>query len=137
MIELMVTMAIAGLLLVLAALGWREYSVTQAQRGTADGLVVLMRDAHQRAVTEGTAYAVKLTPADGPWVLSKSVDCSATALGGEVAGRGGVTVAGSPSCVVFKPRGTATAGTVDVHRAGSSKVYTITVEGLTGRASLS
>ena len=28
LIELMVTMAIAGLLLVLAALGWREYAAT-------------------------------------------------------------------------------------------------------------
>ena len=143
LIELMVTMVIAGLLFALAAAGWRSYSAAQAHRGTAEALVVLMREAHQRAVTENRPYAVKLTPASGPWVLVQNPlpDCTGgTALGGEVPSRGGVTVE-SPmftnSCVLFKARGTATAGTVKVERDGTSKVYTITVEGLSGRASLS
>ena len=53
LIELMVTMVIAGLLFALAVGGYRAYSATQAQRGTAEALVVLMREAQQRAVTEG------------------------------------------------------------------------------------
>jgi prepilin-type N-terminal cleavage/methylation domain-containing protein len=139
LIELMVTMVIAGILLALAAVGWREYSATQAHRGTAEALVVLMREAHQRAVTEGTTYAVKLSPATGPWALVKGTDLNCnggTAQSGEVPSRGGVTASGT-ACVVFKPRGTATPGTVEVRRDGSSKVYAITVEGLTGRASVS
>ncbi len=143
LIELMVTMVIAGLLMALAIGGWRTYSAAQAHRGTAESLVVLMREAQQRAVTEGINYAVRLTPASGPWVLVKqpAPDCTGgTALNGEVPSRGGITIV-SPtftnSCVFFKARGTATAGTAKVKRDDSSKVYTITVEGLTGRASLS
>jgi type IV fimbrial biogenesis protein FimT len=143
LIELMVTMVIAGLLLALAAIGWRQYSAGQAHRGTAESLVVLMREAHQRAVTEGTTYAVRLSPANGPWALVKSpgTNCTGgTAMGGEVPSRGGISVSSvtfAGSCVLFKPRGTATAGTVQVRRDGTSKVYTITVEGLTGRAAVS
>lgn len=131
-------MVIAGILLALAVGGWRAYSATQAQRGTADDLVVLMREAQQRAVTEGTTYGVQLSPT-GPWLLKQSPlsDCTGgTAKGGEVPSQGGITISG-PSCVLFQPRGTATAGTIKVGRSGSSKVYTIKVEGLTGRASLS
>ncbi len=46
--------------------------------------------------------------------------------------------AGTPGTgVTFFARGTATQGTVKVTRTGSSKVYTLAVEGLTGRVSLS
>ena len=143
LVELMVTMVIAGILLAIAVVGWRAYAASQAQRGAADALVVLMREAQQRAVTEGTNYAVKLSPSAGPWVLVKgpAADCSGgTAQGGEVPSRGGVTLDGSTfanSCALFKPRGTATPGTVKVIRSDSSTVYTITLEGLTGRASMS
>jgi type IV fimbrial biogenesis protein FimT len=138
LIELMVTMAIAGLLFALAVAGWREYAATQAQRGTADAIVVLMRDAHQRAVTEGTPYAVRLTPDTATLLRNPAVDCTGgTQIGGEAPSRGGVTITTADSCVLFKARGTATPATVEVRRADQSKVYTITVEGLTGRASLS
>jgi type IV fimbrial biogenesis protein FimT len=139
LIELLVTMVIAGILLALAAAGWRHYSAGQAHRGTAEALVVLMREAHQRAVTEGITYGVRLSDADGPWALvqNPATGCTGgTERGGEAPSRGGVTVSGA-TCVLFKPRGTATRGTVQVRRDGSSKVYTITVEGLTGRASVS
>ena len=120
LIELMVTMAIASILMAIAVGGWREYSAAQAQRGAADALVVLMREAQQRAVTEGTTYGVRLSPASGPWVLLQSpgTGCTGgTAKSSEVPSRGGLTVSG-PSCVLFKPRGTATPGTVKVRRAG-------------------
>ena len=38
--------------------------------------------------------------------------------------------------VTFFARGTATPGSVRVVRSGSSKVYTVSVEGLTGRVAL-
>ena len=60
LIELMVTMVIAGLLFALAVGGYRAYAASQAQRGTAEGIVVLMREAQQRAVTEGVAYGIDL-----------------------------------------------------------------------------
>jgi prepilin-type N-terminal cleavage/methylation domain-containing protein len=143
LVELMVTMVIAGLLFMLAMWGWRAYAATQAQRGTAESLVVLMREAQQRAVTEGVAYGIKLSPVAGPWVLLKETNTTCTtgtALNSEVPSRGGVeldAVSFADDCVYFKPRGTATQGSVDVIRDGSSKVYTIEVEGLTGRASVS
>jgi type IV fimbrial biogenesis protein FimT len=143
LVEVLVTMAIASLLFALGAAGWRAYAAGQAQRAAADALVVLMREAHQHAVTEGVGYGVRLTPAGGPWVLLRSpaTDCTGgTARGGEVPSRGGVSLVGGSfpsSCVYFKPRGTATPGTVQVVRDGTSTAYTITVEGLTGRASIS
>jgi prepilin-type N-terminal cleavage/methylation domain-containing protein len=139
LIELMVTMVIAGILLALAVGAWRDYAASQAQRGTADALVVLMREAQQRAVTEGTTYGVRLAPTTGPWALvqTPAANCTGgTQKSSELPSRGGVTISGR-TCVLFNPRGTATPGTVAVRRTGTSKVYTITVEGLTGRASLS
>ena len=140
LIEVLVTIVIAGILMAIAVGGWRAYAASQAQRGTADALVSLMREAQQRAVTEGTTYGVQLSPT-GPWVLRQLVppytDCTAgTAKSSEVPSRGGIAIAG-PSCVLFQPRGTATAATIKVQRAGTSKLYTIKVEGLAGRASLS
>lgn len=39
--------------------------------------------------------------------------------------------------ITFRPAGTATPGTLEIARAGADKVYTLTVEGLTGRVSVS
>ena len=140
----MVTMVIAGILLAIAVVGWRAYAASQAQRGAADALVVLMREAQQRAVTGGDelmASRCRRAPGRGCWSRARLTNCSGgTAQGGEVPSRGGVTLDGSTfanSCALFKPRGTATPGTVNVIRSDSSTVYTITLEGLTGRASMS
>ena len=46
------------------------------------------------------------------------------------------TEAGTATGVTFYSRGTATPGSVKVTRDGSTKVYTLTVERLTGRVSL-
>jgi hypothetical protein len=44
---------------------------------------------------------------------------------------------GSSTGVTFSAHGTAWPGSVKLTRAGSTKAYTLTVEGLTGRVSLS
>ncbi len=78
LIELMVTMVVAGLLMALAVGGYRAYAASQAQRGTAEGIVVLMREAQQRAVTEASHTACNSLAGTGPWVLLKepNVDCT-------------------------------------------------------------
>lgn len=144
--ELLVTMVIAGILFGLATGGYRTYAASQAHRGTAESLVVLMREAQQRAITQGVTYGVDLSDVDGPWPLVKGPTTNCTGgspASAEVPSRGGITVSGA-TCVRFRPRGMATdgAGTaapapVRVSRVGTSKVYTITIEGLTGRASVS
>jgi prepilin-type N-terminal cleavage/methylation domain-containing protein len=141
LMELLVTMVVAGILFGLAVGGYRAYAASQAHRGTAEALVALMREAQQRAVTQATTYGVDLSVPAGPWQLVKSPTSGCTggtASGAEVPSRGAITVSGS-ACVLFKSRGSAapSPATVTVARAGTSKVYTITVEGLTGRASLS
>jgi hypothetical protein len=53
------------------------------------------------------------------------------------AGRGVQIASGAfPLGVTFTARGTSTDGSVTVTRTGSSKVYTLKVEGFTGRVSL-
>jgi prepilin-type N-terminal cleavage/methylation domain-containing protein len=138
LVELLVVMAIMSVLLGLSVGAYRSYATTQAHRGAADGVVALLREAHQSAITEGVAYSVKL-PDDGPWTMHRgSLTCSGPATGAVNRESSRVSLTNvSKTCVAFRPRGTATAGSLDVVRTGSSKVYSITVEGLTGRATLS
>lgn len=139
LVELLVVMAIMSVLLGLSVGAYRTYATTQAHRAAADGVVALLRDAHQSAITEGVAYSVDLSKANGPWTMHRgSLTCSGPATGAVNRESSRVSLTNvSKTCVAFRPRGTATAGSLDVVRTGSSKVYSITVEGLTGRATLS
>ena len=122
LIELMVTMVIAGLLFALAVGGYRAYSATQAHRGTAEALVVLMREAQQRAVTEGVAYGVRphrrhraLGALEEPErQLHRQARHPATRWAARcraaAAYRSRRSHVSPSFCVYFRPRGTATAG---------------------------
>jgi prepilin-type N-terminal cleavage/methylation domain-containing protein len=62
LIEMLVTMVIAGIVMAVGGLSWNAYSKAQAEKGTANGLVSALRDAAQRAQSEGRSYCISFTP---------------------------------------------------------------------------
>ncbi|HYU85911.1 MAG TPA: GspH/FimT family pseudopilin [Kribbellaceae bacterium] len=147
--EVMVTIMLIGIMMAIAVAGSRSWSLASEQSGTARTLQSVLRQAQQRAVTEGVASCVTFdvaadtyttyrgacddpakTKVKGPEPTSSAkVHLSAPSFKGP---------SGTPgSGVTFTARGTAWPGKVTVTRSGSAKTYLLTVEGLTGRVSLS
>jgi type II secretion system protein H len=147
LIEVLVTVALLGVMMTFAVFGWSSWARSREQSGTARELQSFMRQAQQRAVTEGRAMCVRFDVGANSYTLFSGA-CGSTPV---VTVRGPVTTGGAevhitspvftgtsvPEGVTFYARGTATPGTVQVTRSDSSKVYTLGVEGLTGRVSLS
>lgn len=143
LVELMFTVLIFGIISAIAVTGLRSWTRAHQQNGTAAGVQSVLREAQQRAVTEGRATCVNFDVAaqtyamyrgacdDATRVLLQSLRTDATVV--RLASPSFVGPSGSTSGVTFKPRGTAWPGTVQVTRTGSSKVWTVSVEGLTGR----
>jgi prepilin-type N-terminal cleavage/methylation domain-containing protein len=75
LIEMLVTMVIVGILVATAGLGWHAYAQAQAEKGTANGVVSALRDAAQRAQSEGRSYCVSFDadPSDSSKSSSWSV----------------------------------------------------------------
>jgi hypothetical protein len=106
-----------------------------------------MRQAQVRAVTEGRAICVSFRVPQNDYTVYRGAcdDAAKVRIRGSVVSRSaGVRLAapsftgpsGASEGVTFNARGTAWPGSVQLTRAGSSKTYTLTVEGLTGRVSL-
>lgn len=142
--ELMIVMVIVGVLSAVAIPGWRSYQNSQTQPGSASAVAGLMRNAQVRAVAEETTYRVTFAADGRSATLSKLVSPN-TYADVSVAKLQKPAFITNPNFVqsdnsvagtaYFYARGAATPGTVQIARTGSSKVYTITVEGLTGRVS--
>ncbi|GEP36376.1 hypothetical protein NPS01_00390 [Nocardioides psychrotolerans] len=144
LIELVVTIALAGVLMAIAVGGYVAWARSSEQEGAASEVQAVLRQAQQRAVTEGRATCVEFDTARDRWTLFRGActDTGRTVLEGPVrldSSRVHLTTAaftssaGSTSGTTFSSRGTATPGRVRIGRDGSSRVLTITVEGLTGR----
>jgi type II secretion system protein H len=148
MIELLVTISLMGIMMAIAVTGWLSWTKASAQSGSANELESTLRQTQQRAVTEARNMCVRFeTGQDVYNVYTGECDDGPTV---KVAGPFSTDRAevhfGSPSFtgrhhtgpgVTFYARGSASPGTVQVTRTGESKVYTLRVEGLTGRVSLS
>lgn len=156
LVELLVAMVLFGLTATMGAWGLRAYQNAQDQRGSADAVASALRNAAERAQSEGRTYCVSFDT-DRSWsVWRYSCDPTwtsgtASALrvsqdqrvhGGQVvlggftfaAGVGvGSCPAGAGRCAYFYPRGTANGGSLTVGRAGAGTVDTVTLEGLTSR----
>jgi len=145
-IEMVVTIALAGALMAMAVSGWQAWSQAQEHDGLVVRLQAEMRQAQQRAVTTGTSTCVLFDDAADTWrtylgacssdtkqPVGSAVEAGARlhltspsfAQGAEATGPG----------LTFTPRGTATPGSVRVARDGSDRVVVVSVEGLTGRVS--
>jgi type II secretion system protein H len=147
MIELLVTVSLLGMMMAIAVGGYNSWAKASGQSGQARELQSVMRQAQQRAITEGRAICLQFNGTQSYSVYRGACD-SATkvqVMGPIAADTPEVHftspsfsgTSGASSGVTFNARGTAWPGSVQVTRTGSSKVYTLSVEGLTGRVSLS
>ena len=158
LVELMVTMVIAGSLASISAFGFVNYRYTSQEQGSAQELVSTLRSASEQAISEGRTYCVDLPNSAGPtlnitystWRYScggSSPVVGSVQVGGtrqtqstQVSFTSTVTNPAAPpscpaahSCLYFFPRGTALPATVTVTSSKRSKKYIIHVEGLTAR----
>ena len=153
LLELVVTLAIAGILMAIGFLAMRSYLIAHRESGTAQEIRSALRAAAEQSLSEGRTYCVYFTgttwatyrfnctvPAnkvDGPHqVEDSSITLGSIAFTPPVPPVVGQNTACPTAnrCAYFYPRGTAIAGSLSVTRPGKS--YTVNVEGLTGRVSL-
>jgi prepilin-type N-terminal cleavage/methylation domain-containing protein len=147
LIELLVAMVIVTTLSTMAVGGWLRYQHANEQRGTAQEIVSSLRNAQQRALAEAVTYCMSFDAANRSYRLYKySCGAGGTAVGSAHKTSSVRVTLATPSfqqadgtlasTVSFLPRGSATKGSVVIGRQDGSKKYTVTVEGLTGRVSL-
>jgi prepilin-type N-terminal cleavage/methylation domain-containing protein len=143
LLEVMTTCLLLGLLLAIAAGPWRQYAAAKDHKGAQRQLVSVLRHAQVASVSEARTYRVDISTSNvkefagngASWVLKRTEhvpSANVTYSGGSFVDKDGVT---STTSVYFYPRGSASRGSVDVVRAGSSKIYSVSVEGLTARVS--
>jgi type II secretion system protein H len=147
MIELLVTISLLGIMMAIAVSGYTSWAKASNQSGRARELQSVMRQAQVRAVTEGRAICVSFRVAQNDYTVYRGACGSptATVLGPVPSQSADVRLSapaftgtsGVSTGVTFNARGTAWPGSVQLTRAGSSKTFTLTVEGMTGRVSLS
>lgn len=144
LVELLVSLSLVGVMSGLAVTGWSGYAAASEHSGTRNDVVSALRAANQRALAEAKPYCVTFDVVAGTW-STRRLSCTGDVIKGpeQVEGKG-VTLsnaaflqpdASTQPQVLFTPRGTGSKGSMQISRAGSSKVYVITVEGLTGRVS--
>lgn len=154
LVELMVTMSIAGTLAAISFFGFTNYRNTSQHQGSAQQIVSVLRVASETAISEGRTYCVDLanssTAASNQTFSTWRYSCGGTGssqIGGTLSTQASSVFFSStvtnPStapacpashaCVYFYPRGTAVPATVTVQSSKRSKTYVIHVEGLTAR----
>src|SRR5205807_844881 len=154
--EALVVTILMGLIMSIAFFGWRTWQQSLQEQGAQRSVVSLMRDAQVRAVAEDTTYCVDFgsststttatvwrVPGDdtgavaacttGTRVQNWTSDSGTSVTGASFTQRDSTNTA----FVLFYPRGAASGGTLNVARSGSTKTYSLTVDGLTGRVSSS
>lgn len=146
LVEMLVALSIVGVMSAIAVTGWSGYAGASQHSGTRNDIVSALRAANQRALAEAKPYCVTFDQASGSWTTHRLSCTGAVVKGPEDVAGGQITLTdagflqpdGSTQAqVLFTPRGTGSKGSLRVRRGGSSKVYTVSVEGLTGRVSSS
>jgi prepilin-type N-terminal cleavage/methylation domain-containing protein len=145
-LELLVTMILAGVLMAVVAAPYAGYRLSQQHIGSARELVGFLRRAQVRSVAEETTYRVDFA-ADGKSATSYRLTAGTYVAQQTVRTMTSKVKFTSPSfaqetgglgtSVFFYKRGSAGKGSVTVTRSGTSKTYTVNVEGLTARVSYS
>jgi type II secretion system protein H len=148
LIEVLVTISLLSVMMAIAVTGWSSWTKSSEHSGTASEVESTLRQTQQRAVTEGRAMCVKFdVGADTYAVYTGACGAANVQVLGPLTTAADDVHLASPSFtgqsgttstdVTFYARGSASPGTVKVTRTGESKVYTLQVEGLTGRVSIS
>ena len=144
MVELLVALSVLGVMTGLAVAGWSGYATANEHTGTRDNVVSALRAANQRALAEAKSYCVTFDVAAGTWTTRRLTCAGSIVKGPERTVGGSITLADAGFLqpdgttqpqVLFTPRGTGSKGSIKINRSGSSKVYVVSVEGLTGRVS--
>jgi prepilin-type N-terminal cleavage/methylation domain-containing protein len=147
MLEVMVSIGIAGTLMAIAVTGWQSWSRASAQDGFVTEIQLVLRQAQQRAVTTGTSVCVDFDASTESWTV-KSGRCDGTTTTIEATRKApkGLDLvspvfdygdsAPDRTGVTFRPWGSATPGGFFVEREGGPRVR-VAVAGLTGRVSTS
>jgi len=144
LLEVIVTTLLLGIMAGLMVGPWKNFGQSQAHRGAERELVAALRNAQVSAVAEVTTYRVDIAAKQatvyrvvGGTPTQRNVvtidEPSVSFANSSFTDSSGVT----STSVYFYPKGSASAGSVDVVRAGRSAVYTVSVEGLTARVSYS
>lgn len=147
LIEMIVTISLAGTLMAVAVGGWQGWSRASEQDGLVTELQLVLRQAQQRAVTTGSSICVDFDAGDESWTVRRGrCDGTTTTLEAARTAPDGLdlvtpvftydTSGTVRSGVTFRPWGSATPGGLYVQRDGGPRVR-VAVEGLTGRVSVS
>jgi prepilin-type N-terminal cleavage/methylation domain-containing protein len=147
LIEIMVVVALISIIATIGVGSWRAWASASGQKGAAVDLQTVMRQTQVRAITEGVDFCVDFNIAaasytvyryscgagmekvNGPFELPADVNLTNVAF---------TRVDGTSSGqLTFRASGRAWPGGLTLTRTGSSKTYTLDVEGLTGRVSIS
>ena len=143
LLEVISTCLLLAILLGLGVGPWNSYRHARAHNEARSELVASLRNAQISAVSENVTYRVDITankavtyaiPVTGPVVTKRTYeveDKTVTYTGAAFEDSSGVV----STSVYFYPRGSASKGDVTVSRSGRTKVYTVSVEGLTARVS--
>ena len=151
LIEMMVVVALVSLLAALGAGAWKQWTVAHAQLGAATDMQTVLRQTQMRAVTEGVGFCVRFNTSANTYTVFRTSCSTPPAATDKVSGPftlgdsrlqltnvnfSNVAPAASTE-LTFRASGTASPGGLQITRTGSTKVYTLDVEGLTGRVSVS
>lgn len=147
LVETLVVLAIGGIMMGIAAWGYRSYQIAADQRGATAQVVSTLRNAQSRSISEARTYCVRFNTTARTLALYR-YSCDTAAGGESVSGTvdmpRGITFAdveftrsdGSTGTdAYFYPRGSASPGGLTVRRNASDRTFTVTVEGLTARVS--
>lgn len=148
LIEVLVAMSLAGVLAAMAITGLRDWAVANAHKGTASAVQTTLRHTQVRAVSEGVSFCVLFDQARGTYTVNRYAcndspvkvegpyrvdDAKVRFTGAMFTSPDGTASTG----VTFRPTGAAWPGSLKVVRAGAPKEYRVSVEGFTGRVSVS
>jgi len=142
LVEVMVVIALIGILAAIAVSGWSAWARASAHSGTAREVQAVLQQAHQRAVTEGETVCVWFDVAANSYSMRRECTVSSPVISGPFQTESPLVRIEAPNFggipgVTMYPRGTAVSGSVLVTRSDSAKEYSLTVERLTGRVTLS
>ncbi len=156
LIEIMVVIALMGILATFGVGSWRAWIAASNQKGAVVDLQTDMRQTQVRAITEGVDLCIDFDTTAGAYTIYRDGRTAPTTPFTCVAPRtkinGPVTLPAnvhmnsvvftrldgtSAGQIVFRASGRAWPGGLVIARDGSSKTYTMSVEGLTGRVSFS
>lgn len=147
LLEILVTISLLGVMMAIAVSAGSSWAKAREQSGTASQVESVLRQTQQRAVTEARNLCVRFEETQREYsTYTGECDNAPVKVAGPIVAANGDVRLTSPSFtgrystgdgVTFYARGTASRGSVMVTRTGHSKVYTVAVEGLTGRVSVS